>query len=59
MSNAAAYRKNYYKKKKKQSYKINSNVEDKMVGRIINIGGAVIALHNNWSDTRKYTLGAR
>lgn len=56
MSRAAEYRRNYYKKKKKPSYKINSNVEDAMVGRIIIMGGTVNALYNNWSDTKNYKL---
>ena len=51
-----AYRRKYYKMNKKPSYKINSNAEDGMVGRIIMMGGTINALHNNWSDTRGYKL---
>lgn len=56
MSREVAYRRNYYKMKKKPSYKINSIAEDGMVGRIIIMGGTINALHNNWSDTRGYKL---
>lgn len=50
------YRRNYYKKKKKQNYKINSIVENRMVGKIIIMGGTINALYNNWSDTKNYKL---
>lgn len=59
MSKAATYRKNYYKKKNKPNYKINSNVEDRMVGRILIMGGSIVKLHNNWHDTKKYKVGGR
>lgn len=59
MSKASAYRKNYYKKKNKPNYKINSNVEDRMVGRILIMGGSIVKLHNNWHDTKKYKVGGR
>lgn len=50
------YRRNYYKKKNKVNYKINSIKESNMVGKITIMGGTINALYNNWSDNKKYKL---
>lgn len=50
------YRRNYYKKKTKVNYKINSIKESNMVGKITIMGGTITAHYNNWSDSKKYKL---